>query len=58
MTAILVRFPNESVKLDDVEEHRVLTALEVIYQGGSLDGKTAEFPHARPRALGGRVPLA
>ena len=44
MTAILVRFPNESVKLDDVEEHRVLTALEVIYQGGSLDGKTADFP--------------
>lgn len=43
MTAILVRFPNESVKLDNVEVHRVLTALEVIYQGGSLDGKTADF---------------
>jgi hypothetical protein len=43
MTAILVRFPNESVKLDDVEEHTVLTALEVIYEGGSLDGKTADF---------------
>ena len=43
MTAILVRFPNESVKLDDVEEHRVLTELEVIYEGGSLDGKTADF---------------
>jgi hypothetical protein len=44
MTAILVRFPNESVEVDDVEKHRVLTALEVIYQGGSLDGKTANFP--------------
>ena len=44
MTAILVRFPNESVKLDDGEEHRVLTTLEVIYEGGSLHGKTADFP--------------
>ena len=44
MTAILVRFPDESVKLDDVEEHRVLTTLEVIYEGGSLHGKTADFP--------------
>ena len=44
MTAILVRFPNESVKLDDVDEHTVLTTLEVIYEGGSLDGKTADFP--------------
>ena len=44
MTAILVRFPNESFKLDDVEEHRLLTTLEVIYEGGSLHGKTADFP--------------
>jgi hypothetical protein len=44
MTAILVRFPNESVKPDNVEEHRVLTTLEVIYEGGSLHGKTADFP--------------
>jgi hypothetical protein len=44
MTAILVRFPDESVKLDDVEERTVLTALEVIYEGGSLHGKTADFP--------------
>jgi hypothetical protein len=43
-TAILVRFPDESVKLDDVEERTVLTALEVIYEGGSLHGKTADFP--------------
>ena len=44
MTAILVRFPDESVNLDDVEEHSALTALEVIYEGGSLHGKTADFP--------------
>ena len=44
MIAILVRFPNESVKFDDVEERRVLTTLGVIYEGGSLHGKTADFP--------------
>jgi len=44
MTAIPVQFPYESVKLDDVEEGRVLTALEVMYEGGSLHGKTADFP--------------
>ena len=44
MTAILVGFPNESVKLDYVEERRALTTLEVIYEGGSLHGKTADFP--------------
>ena len=44
MTAILAQLPDESVKLDEVEERRVLTALEVIYEGGSLHGKTADFP--------------
>ena len=39
----LVRFPNESVKLDDVEEDKIPTALEVICQGGSLDGKIADL---------------
>jgi hypothetical protein len=43
MTATVVRFPGESVKLDDLEERRVLTALEVIYEGGLLHGKTAAF---------------
>ena len=43
MTAILAQFPDESVKLDKVEEGKVLTALEVIYEGGSLHGKTADF---------------
>ncbi|MGZ4988290.1 MAG: cytochrome-c peroxidase, partial [Limisphaerales bacterium] len=44
MRAILVQFPSESVKLQDVEEPTVLTALEVVYEGGSLDGKAADFP--------------
>ena len=44
MTAIAIRFPDESVELDNVEERRVLTTLEVIYEGGSLHGKTADFP--------------
>ena len=44
MTAITVRFPDESVELDNVEERRILTALEVIYEGGSFHGKTADFP--------------
>ena len=44
MTAIAVRIPDESVELDNVEERRVLTALEVIYEGGCLHNKTADFP--------------
>jgi hypothetical protein len=44
MTAITARIPDECVKLDNVEERRVLTALEVIYEGGCLHGKTADFP--------------
>ena len=44
MTAIPVQFPDESVKLGDVEEGRALTALEVMYEGGSLHGETADFP--------------
>ena len=44
LTAIPIQFPDESVKLDDVEQGRVLTALEVIFEGGSLHGKTADFP--------------
>ena len=44
MTAIAVRFPDECVKLDNVEERRVLTDLEVIYEDGMLHGKTQYFP--------------
>jgi hypothetical protein len=43
MTAITVRIPDESVGLDNVGERRVLTTLKMIYEGGSLDGKTANF---------------
>jgi hypothetical protein len=43
LTAIAVRFPDEPVKLDHVGERRVLTRLKVIYEGGSLHGKTADF---------------
>jgi len=44
MTPILVRFPSEVKLPDNVEKQRVLTTLEVIYEGGSLHGKTADFP--------------
>ena len=44
MTAIVVPLRDEPVELDDVWEHRALTTLEVLYEGGSLDGKTADFP--------------
>ncbi len=43
LTTIPVRFPDESGELDNVEERRVLTDLEVIYEGGLLHGKTADF---------------
>jgi hypothetical protein len=44
MTAIAVQFQDESVELDNVEKRTVLTTLKMIYEGGSLDGKTANFP--------------
>ena len=44
MRAIAVRSTNKSGKPDDAEEHRVLNRLEVLYEGGLLDGKTADFP--------------
>ena len=46
MTAIEIRFPVESVKRDNVNEHRVLTDLEVIYEGGLLHGKRRISPRA------------
>jgi hypothetical protein len=51
MTATAVRFPDECVKLDNVEERRVLTDLEVIYEGGSLHGETADFPSRDPERV-------
>jgi len=44
MKVIEARFTDKPVKLDDAKERRVLTALKMIYEGGSLDGKTANFP--------------
>lgn len=41
---IAARFTDQPVKLDNVEERRVLTTLKMIYDGGSLDGKTTNFP--------------
>ena len=49
MTAIAVRFPDESVELDNVEEHRVLTTLEVIYEA---------FPAGRSGRLANTVACA
>ena len=41
--AIEAQFTDKPVKLDNAKERRVLTALKMIYEGGSLDGKTANF---------------
>ena len=44
LTTIAARFRDESVKLNDADERRVLTTLKMTYEGGSLDGKVANFP--------------
>lgn len=44
LTTIAARFTDEPVKLDGAQERKVLTTLKMIYEGGSLDGKTADFP--------------
>jgi hypothetical protein len=44
MRAIEAWFTDKPVKLDDANERRVLTGLRMIYEGGSLDGKTANLP--------------
>ena len=44
LKTIAARFTDEPVKLDGARERRVLTTLKMIYEGGSLDGKTANFP--------------
>ena len=43
MRTISARFTDRPVKFD-TGKHRVLTTLKMIYEGGSLDGKTASFP--------------
>ena len=44
LTTIAARLTVNPVKVDDAEERKVLTTLKMIYEGGSLDGKTANFP--------------
>ena len=44
LTTIAARLPAGSIKLDNARERRVLTTLKMTYEGGSLDGKTANFP--------------
>jgi len=46
MRTIAARFTDKSVKPDDAEEHEISNTLRVLYEGGSLDGKTADF-HTR-----------
>jgi hypothetical protein len=41
---IAVRFTDEPVKVDNSQGRTVLTRLKMIYEGGSVDGKTAIFP--------------
>ena len=44
LKTIAARFADIQVKPDDSEQRRVLTTLKMIYEGGSLDGKTANLP--------------
>ena len=44
IASIEVQFPDKILKLDDVEQRRALTILEVMYEGGSRDGKIEDFP--------------
>jgi hypothetical protein len=44
LTTIAARLTVSPVKVDDAQERKVLTTLKMIYEGGSLDGKTANFP--------------
>ena len=43
VAVIEVRFPDKILKPDDVKERRVLTTLEVMYEGGSRDGEIEDF---------------
>ena len=44
LQTIAARFTDKPIKLEGARERRVLTTLKMIYEGGSLDGKTADFP--------------
>jgi hypothetical protein len=43
LRTIAARITDKPVKLNGSQERRVLTTLEMIYEGGSFDGKTADF---------------
>ena len=43
LTAITARLTGEPIKFGGRQERRVLTTLKMIYEGGSLDGKAANF---------------
>jgi len=45
LQTIAARVTDKPIKqLDGAQERTVLTTLKMIYEGGSLDGKTATFP--------------
>lgn len=44
LATIPAQFINKPVKLDDTKQRRVLRTLIMTYEGGSLDGKAANFP--------------
>ena len=44
LKTIAARFADEPVKIVNSKGHQVLTTLKMIYEGGSLDGKTGNFP--------------
>jgi hypothetical protein len=44
LQTIAAQFTDKPGKVDAADERRVLTTLKMIYEGGSLDGKTANFP--------------
>lgn len=44
LTTIAARFTDEPIKVGNAGESGVLSTLKMIYEGGSLDGKTANFP--------------
>ena len=44
LKTIAARFTDEAVKVHDPKARRVLTTLKMVYEGGSFDGKTANFP--------------
>ncbi|MGE5212823.1 MAG: hypothetical protein ACM3NN_03905 [Nitrospirota bacterium] len=44
LNTIAARFALKPAKVDNASERRVLTTLKMIYDGGSLDGETSNFP--------------